>query len=53
MVRDMQASVEKYDVKYLPAQLKYIREYPPRQVADIVIDNTDWEYPEISFSRER
>jgi uridine kinase len=52
-VRDLQASVEKYDVKYIPAQLKYLSEYPPRRTADIIIDNTDWEYPKITSSREK
>jgi HAD superfamily hydrolase (TIGR01549 family) len=52
-VRDIQASVEKYDVKYIPAQLKYLGEYPPHQTSDLVIDNTDWEYPKITSSRER
>jgi phosphoglycolate phosphatase len=46
-IRDIAASVEKYDVKYLPAQVKYLKEYPPRQIADFVVDNTNWEYPKI------
>ena len=37
----------KYERKYLPAQARYLEEYPPRKVADMVIDNTDWEYPQI------
>jgi phosphoglycolate phosphatase len=46
-VRDIQASMEKYDAKYIPAQVQYLNEYPPRKVADMIIDNTDWEYPKI------
>jgi phosphoglycolate phosphatase len=52
-VRDLQASVEKYDVKYIPAQLKYLGEYPPLRLADIIIDNSNWEYPKITSSREQ
>jgi uridine kinase len=44
-VRDPAASLCKYDDKYLPAQAKYIREYSPASIADMVIDNTDWNYP--------
>jgi phosphoglycolate phosphatase len=50
-VRDIQASVEKYDTKYIPAQMKYLKEYPLRQITDMVIDNTDWEYPKIAFKQ--
>ena len=39
IVRDPDADLKKYDVKYLPAQAKYLKEYPPAKVADIVIDN--------------
>ena len=52
IVRDPQAIVSKYDVKYLRAQLKYMNEYPPPLTADIIIDNIDWEYPKITFPRE-
>jgi hypothetical protein len=31
----------------VPAQLKYLKEYPPSKAADIVIDNANWEYPTI------
>jgi len=43
--RDNPETVNKYDAKYLPAQLKYLTEYPPAHTADIIIDNTEWEYP--------
>ncbi len=49
--RDPEAALDKYDVKYLPAQRKYLREYPPRQVADMVIDNSNCEYPVIKHCR--
>jgi uridine kinase len=45
LIRDPEADLKKYDAKYLPAQQKYLKEYPPIKVADIIIDNTDWEYP--------
>jgi HAD superfamily hydrolase (TIGR01549 family) len=44
-IRDPEAIVKKYDEKYLPAQVKYMRKYPPTKVVDMVIDNTNWEYP--------
>ncbi len=45
--RDPEANVKKYDTKYLTAQQRYLLEYPPNKVADIIIDNTNWEYPVI------
>ncbi len=45
--RDAEEYIEKYDVKYLPAQAKYLKEYPPEDTADLIIDNADWEYPRI------
>ncbi|MGD0780215.1 MAG: HAD-IA family hydrolase [Dehalococcoidales bacterium] len=47
MIRDSEADIKKYDEKYLPAQRKYLTEYPPAKVADIIIDNTNWDYPVI------
>ncbi|MBN1160363.1 MAG: HAD hydrolase-like protein [Dehalococcoidales bacterium] len=52
IIRDSTANVKKYDVKYLPAQVKYMKKYPPTKVADIIIDNTNWEYPNIKQIRE-
>ena len=49
--RDPEALLSKYDAKYLPAQRKYLRDYPPRQTADMIINNTDWEYPVIEHLR--
>ncbi len=37
--------LKRYDEKYLPAQQKYLSEYPPAGVADLIIDNRDWECP--------
>jgi HAD superfamily hydrolase (TIGR01549 family) len=45
--RDTEEIVDRYDAKYLPAQRKYLSEYPPAKAADIVIDNTNWDYPMI------
>jgi hypothetical protein len=39
------------DSKYLPAQRKYLNEFPPEKTADIVIDNLDWNYPKIRLIR--
>jgi uridine kinase len=49
--RDSEEVNNKYDTKYLPAQRKYLREYPPRKVADMVIDNANREYPVIKHYR--
>jgi phosphoglycolate phosphatase-like HAD superfamily hydrolase/uridine kinase len=38
---------ERYLTKYIPAQKKYLAEYPPSEHADIIIDNSNWEYPKI------
>jgi phosphoglycolate phosphatase-like HAD superfamily hydrolase/uridine kinase len=45
IIRDPAATLSKYDNKYLPAQARYIRECSPASQADIVIDNTNPEYP--------
>ncbi len=45
VIRDPAAIIDKYDVKYLPAQVKYLKQYPPAKVADVIIDNSNWEYP--------
>ncbi|MGD0795112.1 MAG: HAD hydrolase-like protein [Dehalococcoidales bacterium] len=45
--RDPEASLNKYDTKYLPAQRKYLQEHPPLTLADMIIDNTNYEYPVI------
>jgi phosphoglycolate phosphatase len=49
--RDPAAIVTKYNAKYLPAQEKYINEYAPAALADMVIDNTDWRHPKISSAK--
>jgi phosphoglycolate phosphatase-like HAD superfamily hydrolase/uridine kinase len=51
IIRDSEANVKKYDEKYLPAQVKYIEKYPPTKVVDMIIDNTDCEYPSIKHIR--
>lgn len=37
--------LEKYESKYLPAQRKYLEEYPAERNADVIIDNNDFENP--------
>lgn len=39
--------LKKYDKKYLPAQKKYLKEFPFLKIVDIVIDNSDWKSPKI------
>jgi phosphoglycolate phosphatase-like HAD superfamily hydrolase/uridine kinase len=51
-IRDSAANVKKYDAKYLPAQVEYMKKYPPTKVADMVIDNTNWEYPRVKQVRK-
>lgn len=46
-----QEELKKYDEKYLPAQRKYLDKFPPSKVADMIIDNSDWEYPRVTFLR--
>jgi phosphoglycolate phosphatase len=41
-----------YDEKYLPVQTGYLDEYPPIDVADMIIDNNNWEYPVIKYTRQ-
>jgi phosphoglycolate phosphatase len=43
--RDPAAVLARYDTKYLPAQRKYLAEYPPDKTADMIINNTNPEYP--------
>jgi phosphoglycolate phosphatase len=37
----------RYEERYFPAQRRYLAEYPPDRVSDIILDNTDWEKPRI------
>jgi len=50
--RDPKTTLEKYDVKYLPAQQRYLGKYPSCDTADMVVDNSDWEKPKISYLRK-
>jgi len=43
--------IKKYDLKYLPAQAKYLEELQPIEIADMVIDNLNWDYPLIKKFR--
>ena len=46
-LRDSAETILKYDTKYLPAQRNYISENNPRGAADMIIDNMNYEYPNI------
>lgn len=50
--RDPEDVFARYETRYLPAQMKYLEEYPPLEAADMIIDNTNWEYPVIVHSRQ-
>lgn len=41
--------LRRYDEKYLPAQRKYLDEFPPQKTADMIIDNSNWEYPRVTY----
>lgn len=52
LIRDVhvsEAELKKYDEKYLPAQKKYLDEFPPSKTADMIIDNANWEHPRIKL----
>jgi HAD superfamily hydrolase (TIGR01549 family) len=51
-LRDPKAVIKKYNEKYLPAQSRYLEEYPPGDTADMVIDNNDWEYPCVKYTEK-
>ena len=51
-VRDSEEVFARYETRYLPAQMEYLEEYPPKEVADVIIDNASWEYPVIVHSRQ-
>ncbi len=49
--RDGKDIIEKLNKKYLPAQHKYAKEFLPLEIADIVIDNSDWNSPKIKIKK--
>ncbi len=42
---DDKTTVERYTKRYIPGQRMYLRQVQPKLIADIVIDNTDPDYP--------
>lgn len=44
--------MKKYETKYLPAQARYLNEHIIEKIADLMIDNTDWENPRIISSKD-
>jgi uridine kinase len=44
---DDQTTVERYTKRYIPGQQMYLQRVRPNLIADIVIDNTDPNYPKI------
>jgi uridine kinase len=43
--------LKRYDEKYLPAQKRYIDHCHPMKMADMIIDNLNWQYPTIKYLR--
>ncbi len=37
----------RYRSKYLPAQREFLRQHPPAELADLIVDNTDWDRPTV------
>jgi len=37
----------RYRSKYLPAQREFLRQHPPADLADLIVDNTDWDRPTV------
>ncbi len=50
-IRDSEETLRKYEEKYLPAQRRYLDEFPPSEASDMIVDNSDWEFPRITLSR--
>jgi phosphoglycolate phosphatase-like HAD superfamily hydrolase/uridine kinase len=44
-IRDSKVGFSKYDEKYLPGQARYIQQYNPATQANMVIENSNIEYP--------
>lgn len=42
-----EAALKKYDTRYIPGEELYIASCNPKDRADIVIDNNDWQHPAI------
>ena len=51
VIRDNEVVLGRYDEKYLPAQRRYLDEFPPAKVADMIIDNANWECPAVKYLR--
>jgi uridine kinase len=45
------AILARYHRKYLPAQRRYLAAFPPTALADMIIDNRDWDHPRITLKR--
>jgi len=50
-IRDSEETFRKYEGTYLPAQRRYLDEFPPSETADMIIDNSNWEYPGVKLHR--
>ena len=45
--RDGKNIIKKLNKKYLPVQRKYIKEFLPSEIADMVVNNKNWNFPKI------
>ncbi len=43
--------MDKYNNKYFPAERRYLAEFPPELTSDMVVDNSNWNYPKVRFVR--
>jgi phosphoglycolate phosphatase len=49
--RDSEEVYAGYAEKYLLAQRRYLDEFPPSEIADMIIDNSDWGRPRVTYRR--
>jgi len=40
-----------YERRYVPGQVMYLNQCRPKEVADVIVNNTDLENPELQFRR--
>ena len=50
--RDGKDIIKKLNKKYLPAQCKYMKEFLPLEIADMIVNNFDWDSPKIKINSD-
>jgi uridine kinase len=48
---DERAVALKYRSRYVPGQIMYLKQCDPRDKADVVVDNSDFDHPDLRFLR--